>query len=313
MGVGLYGPWFSAWLSLLKNEWARIARVAGSVEPDALLFHSGDDELYVPMTYGEGLATLRHLLAQWGLLSPEQVQNQNFTLHSCKTTLLSWANQLSLSEDLRAVQGHHRNSSARLYSGDDVFGALALQSAVLKALQGGWRPLCPQHRGGQVPLQEPPLQERSGHFAEASFAIPCGAPVVEVAARSEEPPLQAPDSSGSAVGTQMVSTTLPVPEPRAELPLHSTGDLEDPEEVLFIVTARTIHKAVECAELERCSTFQGIHLKPACGCIVSTFQVVHFAPAGKNYCRHKRAWSFNGQGLKTNMRVLCLSACRFAS
>ena len=124
-----------------------------SVEPDALLFHSGDDELYVPMTYGEGLATLRHLLAQWGLLSPEQVQNQNFTLHSCKTTLLSWANQLSLSEDLRAVQGHHRNSSARLCSRDDVFGAPALQSAVLKALQGGWRPLCPQHRGGQVPLQ----------------------------------------------------------------------------------------------------------------------------------------------------------------
>ncbi|CAE7201929.1 unnamed protein product [Symbiodinium sp. CCMP2592] len=74
VGVGLLGPWFQLWLALLKNEWCRIGKVAGPVEPDALLFHASDDELFVPMTYGEGLATLRHLLLRWNKLSGAQVQ-----------------------------------------------------------------------------------------------------------------------------------------------------------------------------------------------------------------------------------------------
>ena len=61
----------------------------------------------MPMTNGKGPATLR-LLAQWGLLSPEQIQN--FALHSSKTALL-WTAQLSLSEEMRAVQGYHRRSA----------------------------------------------------------------------------------------------------------------------------------------------------------------------------------------------------------
>ena len=137
-GCGLYGPWFAKWLALLKKEWGRIAGVVGPVEPDALLFHSGEEELYVPMTYGECLATLRHLLSAWGQFSVDKIGN--FTLHSCKTTLLSWANQLCLSEELRTVQGHHRQNSARLYSRDDVFGALTLQRRLLSAIQSGWRP-----------------------------------------------------------------------------------------------------------------------------------------------------------------------------
>ena len=111
-------------------------------------------------------------------------------------------------------------------------------------------------------------------------------------ARSEDAPLQAPGSSGPSGSESAIAAVLPAPEPPVELPLHSTGDLEDAEEMLFIVTARTIHKAIECTDLERCTTFQGVHLKPACGCIVSTFQVVHFAPIGKNFCRHKACLEF---------------------
>ena len=46
----------------------RIARIAGFVEPDALLFPFGDDKLCA-------YATLCHLLAQRGMLSFKQIQN----------------------------------------------------------------------------------------------------------------------------------------------------------------------------------------------------------------------------------------------
>ncbi|CAE7611146.1 unnamed protein product [Symbiodinium sp. CCMP2592] len=285
VGVGLIGPWFSSWLALLKNEWGRIGNVAGHVEPDALLFHSSDDELFVPMTYGEGLATLRHLLWQWNKLSKAQVEN--FTLHSCKTTLLSWANQLCISEARRAVQGHHRHSSARLYSRDDVFGALTLQKELLLAIRQGWRPLCPQHRGGQVPLHEPALENRSVSFADPCFAIPGGPPSFDHASQLCPTVDVDADLAGDTFTAASGSALLSAPEKAATLPVHSSGDQGSPEELLFIITAKTIHKAVVCSELDRCTTFQGVHLKPACGCIVSVFQVVHFAPTGKKLCRHK--------------------------
>ena len=180
------------------------------------------------MTYGEGLATLRHLLAQWGFLSPEQVQN--CTLHSCKTT---------------CCRGPTGFPSAKIC----IAGWLA---AVLPAASG-W----------------------PGAPKRASFTRTLGT-----------------FRGGPSASEPAVAATLSVPEPPVELPLHSTGDLEDPEEMPFVVTARTIHKAIECTEFERCTTFQGVHLKPAFGCVVSTFQVVHFAPAGKNFCKHKACLEF---------------------
>ncbi|CAE7492559.1 unnamed protein product, partial [Symbiodinium sp. CCMP2592] len=285
VGVGLLGPWFQLWLALLKNEWCRIGKVAGPVEPDALLFHASDDELFVPMTYGEGLATLRHLLSRWNKLSGAQVQN--YTLHSCKTTLLSWANQLCISEDRRAVQGHHRHSSARLYSRDDVFGALTLQKELLLSIRQGWRPLCPQHRGGQVPLQEPALESRSVSFADPCFAIPGGPPAFEQNTQLCPTIEVEADLAGATFPLASDPGDVVAPEKATALPLHSSGESGTPDELLFIITAKTIHKAVVCSELDRCTTFQGVHLKPACGCIVSVFQVVHFAPTGKKLCRHK--------------------------
>ncbi|CAE7242778.1 unnamed protein product [Symbiodinium sp. CCMP2592] len=139
IGVGLVGPWFSTWLALLKNEWVRIGAEAGQVEPDALLFHSSDDELFVPMTYGEGG-------------SPVLEQNSQL----CST--------IDVDADLAGVTS--------------------------------------------------------------------------------------PSASGSG--------DVVAPEKAATLPLHSSGELGSPEELLFIVTAKTIHKAVVCSELDRCTTFQGV-------------------------------------------------------
>ncbi|CAE7267833.1 unnamed protein product [Symbiodinium sp. CCMP2592] len=295
VGTGLYGPWFALWLALLKDEWTQISELVGPVEPDALLFHTAaqgeEDALYIPMTYGEALATLRHLLAKWGRLSHEQIAI--FTLHSCKSTLLSWANQLLLSEDLRSVQGHHRHSSARLYSRDDVFGALSLQRQVLKALKAGWRPFCPQHRGGQVPLTEPALQTRVAAFQDPCHSIPAGAPVVSGPAVFAPEAVHPAKVAASSSAASSSAASLPTPEAVAELPLACPGDRRDAEELLFIITAKTVYKAVPGSESEKCSTFQGVHLKPACDCIVSVFQVVHLHQQAKTFAGTRHAWTFD--------------------
>ena len=180
------------------------------------------------MTYGEGLATLRHLLAQWAF----------YHLNRFKTVRYIVAK-------LPAVVGQPAFPSAKIC----IAGWLA---AVLPAASG-W----------------------PGAPKRASFTRTLGT-----------------FRGGPSASEPAVAATLSVPEPPVELPLHSTGDLEDPEEMPFVVTARTIHKAIECTEFERCTTFQGVHLKPAFGCVVSTFQVVHFAPAGKNFCKHKACLEF---------------------
>ena len=74
-----------------------------------------------------------------------------FSLHSLKTTLLSWACQLGVAETLRSGQGHHRSSQAshcvQRYGRDDVTPQLRCQRRVRSALRRGWRPRVPLHRG----------------------------------------------------------------------------------------------------------------------------------------------------------------------
>ena len=152
-----------------------------------LPFHSGEEELYVPMTYGECLATLRHLLSAWGQFSVDQIGN--FTLHSCKTTLLSWANQLCLSEELRTVQGHHRQTSARLYSRDDVLAHLLYSAdccrpssqgdvrCVRNTVEVRFRLLNHLYRYGRVLL-----------LASEHHSLPGGGPLGDASQRCEEVP-----------------------------------------------------------------------------------------------------------------------------
>ncbi len=77
-------------------------------------------------------------------------------VHSAKTTILSWARQLGLSEESRRLQGHHRGSSGgqsvQLYARDDVFPALELQKTVAKQFAMGFRPICPVLRGSAPPI-----------------------------------------------------------------------------------------------------------------------------------------------------------------
>ena len=69
-----------------------------------------------------------------------QDEAASFTLHSLKRSLLSAAAQLRLPEDSRKLQGHHRLSSALLYSRDDTIEALWVQSKLALAIRRGWRP-----------------------------------------------------------------------------------------------------------------------------------------------------------------------------
>ena len=52
-------------------------------------------------------------------------------VHSPKVTLLSWARQIGVSEELRMAQGHHRQFGGKvnvaLYGRDDVHPAFQLQ------------------------------------------------------------------------------------------------------------------------------------------------------------------------------------------
>lgn len=85
--------------------------------------------------------------------------NFKITVHGLKSTLLSWASQLRLDPELRRLQGHHKDplTSTRLYSRDDIDGAIFLQQSIVDKVLDGWRPHTPLARGGQVPLTEPPV------------------------------------------------------------------------------------------------------------------------------------------------------------
>ena len=116
-------------------------------------------------TYASGLLILRRSFLDrtvWGncaVFTPAMAQG--FNLHSTKTCLLSTSAQIpEISEQARAAQGHRRgsvgffNQSVRVYSRDDVFPSVHLQTQVLARIGQGWRPLRPQSRGGQASVPD---------------------------------------------------------------------------------------------------------------------------------------------------------------
>ncbi|CAE7872962.1 NLRC3, partial [Symbiodinium sp. KB8] len=120
--------------------------------PDCLFFHFSASG-FAPASYAQTLCRLRQLLLEAAVPAS---QVGAYTLHSMKSTYLSWMAQLNLPLSARFLQGHHKiPGSAQLYSRDDIWPALRAQLLLWRSLHGGFRPLCPQHRGGQQPLAEP--------------------------------------------------------------------------------------------------------------------------------------------------------------
>ena len=110
-----------------------------------------------PMTYAEAYYCRYFISLPWRKSPVDTALTaQHYTVHGLKSTLLSFANQLQLAPELRRLQGKHKDplQSTRLYSRDDVSGALQLQEAMIDSVQKGWRPHTPLGRGGQIPIQE---------------------------------------------------------------------------------------------------------------------------------------------------------------
>ncbi|CAE7243908.1 unnamed protein product [Symbiodinium sp. CCMP2592] len=134
--------WLPRWLGALDTVWSELrSRFGAQPEPDCMFFLLSDAG-FAPATYSQALQKLRHWLTPSGI---EPQQAAQYTLHSLKTTFLSWMGII----ELLALPG-----SAQLYSRDDVWPALRAQLLLWRSIHAGFRPARPQHRGGQSPLAE---------------------------------------------------------------------------------------------------------------------------------------------------------------
>ena len=122
-------------------------------------------------------------------LTSGTLQAQALTLHSMRVCLLSAMLVLKLSRAVRCAQGHHRGSSAELYSRDDVWEALEGQDRVLEQIHAGWLPLTPMARGGQSPIQQLPLLQPQAckPFAQPAACFPL---LPDFSASASSPPAQ---------------------------------------------------------------------------------------------------------------------------
>ena len=153
--------WVAKWLrvldSLASQNYRDYAEQASFLWVDL----DADSSPIMPlqaMSYASALKWLHHFLSFPWPSDPPSLPIMNFTLHSLKGTMLSYALELpEISDGDRGSQGHHRGSSVVLYSRDDVLGALRLQQQIRLAVLGNWRPRTPQHRGGQSPMTPVPV------------------------------------------------------------------------------------------------------------------------------------------------------------
>ena len=155
--------WVSVWYPILVQALADTKHQFPNRKPDFLVTEVGPDAcrpvFMAPMSRNRGVIWLRALVRAHLEAVGREVSFNDMSLvgvHSAKTTMLSWARQLGLSEESRRLQGHHRGSAAgqsiQLYARDDVFPALELQKTVAKQFAMGFRPICPVLRGSAPPI-----------------------------------------------------------------------------------------------------------------------------------------------------------------
>ena len=145
---GLIGQGFLShgsfnWLHKFLRTLDRVYHEHGQDTSIDFLFPScKDDSIRLPiqaMQHAECLYFLRkYLRIFWHKSSSEDVtlSAQSYTVHGLKSTLLSYAAQLQLPDEMRRIQGKHRAvqaSTRLLYSRDDVSAALRLQQIIRMA------------------------------------------------------------------------------------------------------------------------------------------------------------------------------------
>ena len=293
VGSGLLGQhdsrdtwWTTAFLNLLEERRQALCAhlQTEAFAPDALFFwdelQTGDGEVdacFAPLQYGVALNWLRKFFVSIGFGSDTA---SVYTLHSAKATVLSWMNQLLLSPSLRAMQGHHKVDSVTLYGRDDVWLPLSGQRALRRALLLGWRPTTPQHRGGQQPLQEPPVLlpalEAVGDFPPEGVALPVLSEeaVSESTAFEEAVPLPPAEVPADDAFTPEPSSTRQ--QPLGDMLGRSdTESLGPAEEFAFLSSSTGV--------IHVCSSA----FRSACGLWSDKFSVLHELPAGARLCKHR--------------------------
>ena len=137
-------------LDATQAEWG------DSFVPDFILDSDTCPSLSRPMSYLQALVCLR-----WAIQLPWRSEGGQLVTRTrllrSPFTALNARCSVRLPEDSRRL-GHHRLSSALLYSRDDTIEALWVQSELASAIRRGWRPPRPMARGGQRPTVEPVFQ-----------------------------------------------------------------------------------------------------------------------------------------------------------
>ena len=229
------------------------------------------------MSYSTALKWLRHFLAFPWLSDPPILPLTNYTLHSLKGTLLSFALELpEISDGDRASQGHHRGSSIVLYSRDDVLGALRLQQQIRLAVLANWRPRTPQHRGGQSPMAPVPIVIEA--FSKPLSLAPWGYFVFDVSSPGALPHCTAPHLPGSgSASSRHGSTLVQDPNVAVDSALEDSaesdiGDLGPPDELTFMTSTGIVHAACEAGSTK---SLCGIFLPPNKCSLVANFRPEH--------------------------------------
>ena len=97
---------------------------------------------------------------------------RQYTLHSLKATLLTWALQCHAPVAERAAQGHHKIPGAsgcvQKYGRDDIFPQISCQKRILRAVQSGWEPGVPLQRGLMTALNPPAADDVDDDVPECS-------------------------------------------------------------------------------------------------------------------------------------------------
>ena len=281
--------WPHVWIASL-HEW--LASLPAGVKVDYLLPDMPYDQtgrrclVARPCSYAVALCMLRTVLHGKGdaCMGWPSDRARSYTLHGLKATLLSWARQRAAPPEDRADQGHHRNPSGSgmvpLYSRDDVFGALRVQSEIISAVRSGWRPLAAQSRGGQQPQEEPSCSVHAPATSPRASEPPSPSLVLEPT--EEVPSHGAPLSS---VGESSSSTDLSDPD--------SSADSESEVKCRYLLNtcSDVLHVAVpQAAATARRSLHEdGQDWAAACGVQLSLdkscYELLDIAPASALPCR----------------------------
>eukprot|EP00435_Cladocopium_sp_Y103_P030947 s3386_g7.t1 len=262
-----------------------------------------------PMDYAAAMKVFRFMLqTPWKSLKgphPLAALTLNYTLHSLKATLLSFGPQLGslVADDDRLQQGHHADprKSLHLYGRDSVWGSLRYQRIVIEQVRSGFRPKTAQHRGGQLPLAEPPVvlelfKKQATDFTFRWFAFSKPIAVEDAISDDLVEVDESSSSSSSHSSEDEVEKGVAPTAPSASEPASEATC----EEVTLAKHRRVTHAMVlDKSDNSIWPVYQGHRMRPACGTRMSS-QDTEFLDEwtpDMSFCQHpgcKKAWSSAG-------------------